>query len=319
MTLKLQGTFTALVTPFTEDGSAVDYAKLRELVEWQIQEGINGLVPCPTVSHEEHDRVIAEVVATVNGRVPVIAGTGSNSTAEALRLTRAAKKHGADACLVVCPYYNKPTQKGLYAHFKAVAEVGLPVVVYNIPGRTNVNLSPQTIAELYKLPNIVAIKESTGSLDQAMEIAALCDITILSGDDNLTLPLMAMGATGVISVLSNASPKKVLAVTDPMLKGDYAAARKAALENVRLDWLRVLRSVDCATNGLFAAFRSSWSSRSSARPTRSPSRRCCSSWASALLLCVLLWWSASPRPSRTSPSWPRSTSLSKQMYSRSWF
>jgi 4-hydroxy-tetrahydrodipicolinate synthase len=159
---------------------------------------------CPTVSHEEHDRVIAEVVATVNGRVPVIAGTGSNSTAEALRLTRAAKEHGADACLVVCPYYNKPTQKGLYAHFKAVAEVGLPVVVYNIPGRTNVNLSPQTIAELYKLPNIVAIKESTGSLDQAMEIAALCDITILSGDDNLTLPLMAMGATGVISVLSNA-------------------------------------------------------------------------------------------------------------------
>ncbi|KAE9039820.1 hypothetical protein PR003_g5333 [Phytophthora rubi] len=240
MTLKLQGTFTALVTPFTEDGSAVDYAKLRELVEWQIQEGINGLVPmgttgeCPTVSHEEHDRVIAEVVAVANGRVTVIAGTGSNSTAEALRLTRAAMEHGADACLVVCPYYNKPTQKGLYAHFKAVAEVGLPVVVYNIPGRTNVNLSPQTIAELNKLPNIVAIKESTGSLDQAMEIAALCDITILSGDDNLTLPLMAMGATGVISVLSNASPKKVLAVTDSMLKGDYAAARKAALENIFL-------------------------------------------------------------------------------------
>ncbi|KAF4319815.1 hypothetical protein BBO99_00004984 [Phytophthora kernoviae] len=240
MSLKLQGTFTALVTPFTQDGSAVDYAKLREIVEWQIQEGINGLVPmgttgeCPTVSHEEHDRVIKEVVAVANKRVPVIAGTGSNSTAEALRLTRAAKECGADACLVVCPYYNKPTQKGLYAHFKAVAEVGLPVVVYNIPGRTNVNLTPQTIAELNKLPNIVAIKESTGSLDQAMEIAALCDITILSGDDNLTLPLMAMGATGVISVLSNASPKKVLAVTDPMLKGDYAAARKAALENIFL-------------------------------------------------------------------------------------
>ncbi|CAI5712844.1 unnamed protein product [Peronospora farinosa] len=240
MTLKLQGTFTALVTPFTEDGSAVDYATLRELVEWQIQEGINGLVPmgttgeCPTVTHEEHDRVIAEVVATANGRVPVVAGTGSNNTAEALRLTRAAKKAGADACLVVCPYYNKPTQKGLFAHFKAVAEVGLPVVVYNIPGRTNVNLSPETIAELYKLPNIVAIKESTGSLDQAMEIAALCDITILSGDDNLTLPLMAMGATGVISVLSNAAPKKVLAVTDSMLKGDYDAARKAALENIFL-------------------------------------------------------------------------------------
>uniref|UniRef100_M4BR34 4-hydroxy-tetrahydrodipicolinate synthase n=1 Tax=Hyaloperonospora arabidopsidis (strain Emoy2) TaxID=559515 RepID=M4BR34_HYAAE len=258
MTLKLQGTFTALVTPFTEDGGAVDYVKLRELVEWQIQEGINGLVP--------HDRVIAEVVATVNGRVPVIAGTGSNSTVEALRLTRAAKEHGADACLVVCPYYNKPTQKGLYAHFKAVAEVGLPVVVYNIPGRTNVNLSPETIAELYKLPNIVAIKESTGSLDQAMEIAALCDITILSGDDNLTLPLMAMGATGVISVLSNASPKKVLAVTEPMLKGDYATARKAAFENL----------------------------------TRSPSKRCCSSWASVRLPYALLWSSANHRLLRTS-------------------
>ncbi|KAI9923289.1 hypothetical protein PsorP6_002253 [Peronosclerospora sorghi] len=240
MTLKLEGAFTALVTPFTEDCSAVDYTKLREIVEWQIQEGINGLVPmgttgeCPTVTHEEHDRVIAEVVAAVKGRVPVIAGTGSNNTAEALRLTRAAKEHGADACLVVCPYYNKPTQQGLYAHFKAVADVGLPVVIYNIPGRTNVNLSPATIASLYKLPNIVAIKESTGSLDQAMEIAALCDITILSGDDNLTLPLMAMGARGVISVLSNASPKKVLAITEPMRKGDYAAARKAALDNVFL-------------------------------------------------------------------------------------
>ncbi|RLN84987.1 hypothetical protein BBJ28_00003103 [Nothophytophthora sp. Chile5] len=246
MSLQLQGAFTALVTPFTKDGSAVDYAKLREIVEWQIQEGINGLVPmgttgeCPTVSHEEHDRVVAEVVTAANKRVPVVAGTGSNSTAEALRLTRAAKAAGADACLVVCPYYNKPTQKGLYAHFKAVAEVGLPVVIYNIPGRTNVNLSPQTIAELNKLPNIVAIKESTGSLDQAMEIAALCDITILSGDDNLTLPLMAMGATGVISVLSNACKhqirdvNKVLAVTEPMLKGDYASARKAALENIFL-------------------------------------------------------------------------------------
>ncbi|TDH65685.1 hypothetical protein CCR75_003618 [Bremia lactucae] len=249
MTLKLRGAFTALVTPFTDDGTAVDYAKLRELVEWQIQEGINGLVPmgttgeCPTVSHEEHDRVISEVVSAARGRVPVIAGTGSNNTAEALRLTRAAKKHGADACLVVCPYYNKPTQKGLYAHFKAVADVGLPVVVYNIPGRTNVNLTPETIAELYKLPNIIAIKESTGSLDQAMEIAALCDITILSGDDNLTLPLMAMGSTGVISVLSNASPKKVLAITDSMLKGDYVTARKASLENFFL-----VKSLFCEAN-----------------------------------------------------------------------
>ncbi|KAJ0393039.1 hypothetical protein ATCC90586_005553 [Pythium insidiosum] len=238
--MKFQGAFTALVTPFTPDGSAVDYAKLREIVEWQIQEGIDGLVPMgttgesPTVSHEEHDKVIAEVVKYVNGRVPVIAGTGSNSTAEALRLTKAAKDAGADACLVVCPYYNKPTQKGLYEHFKAVASVGLPVVLYNIPGRTGINLTPQTIAELAKLPNIVAIKEATGSLDQASEIAALCDITILSGDDNLTLPMMSIGATGVISVLSNAAPSKVLAVTRPALKGDFVTARKAHLENIFL-------------------------------------------------------------------------------------
>jgi 4-hydroxy-tetrahydrodipicolinate synthase len=238
--MQLAGAFTALVTPFTADGKSVDYEKLREIVEWQIEEGINGLVPMgttgesPTVSHEEHDKVIAEVVKYANGRVPVIAGTGSNSTAEALRLTQAAKDAGADACLVVCPYYNKPTQRGLYEHFKAVATVGLPVVLYNIPGRTGINLTPQTIAELSKIPEIVAIKEATGSLDQASEIAALCDITILSGDDNLTLPMIAIGATGVISVLSNASPAKVLAVTKPALLGDFATAKKAHLENIFL-------------------------------------------------------------------------------------
>lgn len=236
--MKLEGTFTALVTPFTPDGKHVDYDKLRELVEWQIQEGIDGLVPMgttgesPTVSHEEHDKVIAEVVKYANKRVPVIAGTGSNCTAEALRLTQAAKDAGADACLAVCPYYNKPTQKGLYEHFKAVAQVGLPVVLYNIPGRTGINLTPQTVAELSKLPNIVAIKEATGSLDQAAEIAALCDITILSGDDNLTLPMMAIGAKGVISVLSNAAPKKVLGVTQAALKGDFEAARHVHKKNV---------------------------------------------------------------------------------------
>jgi 4-hydroxy-tetrahydrodipicolinate synthase len=158
----------------------------------------------PTVSHEEHDKVIEAVVEYAAGRVPVIAGTGSNSTTEALRLTRAAKDAGADACLVVNPYYNKPNQKGLYEHFKAISEVGLPIVLYNIPGRTGITMTPQTVAELSKLPNIVAIKEATGSLDQASEIASLCDITILSGDDNLTLPIMAIGGKGVISVLSNA-------------------------------------------------------------------------------------------------------------------
>ncbi|CCI39767.1 hypothetical protein ABG067_001754 [Albugo candida] len=236
--LHLYGTITALVTPFTPDGSQVDYEKLRELVEWQIQEGVNGLVPmgttgeCPTVAHDEHDKVIATVVKYVNKRVPVIAGTGSNSTVEAVRLTRAAKDAGADACLVVCPYYNKPNQKGLYNHFKTIQDIGLPVVLYNIPGRTGINMTPQTVAELAKLPNIVAIKEATGSLDQASEIAALCDLPILSGDDNLTLPLMAIGAKGVISVFSNCAPSKVLAITNNVIKGDYESARKAHLENV---------------------------------------------------------------------------------------
>ena len=208
--VELRGALTALVTPFTEDGSQVDYEALRNLVEFQIAEGINGLVPmgttgeCPTVSHDEHDKIIAAVVEYAAGRVPVIAGTGSNSTAEALRLTQAAKDSGADACLVVNPYYNKPCQRGLYEHFKAIAAVGLPVVLYNIPGRTGINMEPETVANLYKLPNIVAIKEATGSLDQATAIASLCDITILSGDDSLTLPLMAIGAKGVVSVFSNA-------------------------------------------------------------------------------------------------------------------
>lgn len=208
--IELRGAFTALVTPFTQDGSQVDYEALQKLVEFQIEQGINGLVPMgttgesPTVSHEEHDKVIAAVVKYTNGRVPVIAGTGSNSTTEALRLTQAAKDAGADACLVVNPYYNKPCQKGLLAHFTAVAQVGLPIVLYNIPGRTGITMTPQTVAELFKLPAVVAIKEATGSLDIATEIASLCDITILSGDDTLTLPLMAVGAQGVVSVLSNA-------------------------------------------------------------------------------------------------------------------
>ncbi|OQS03512.1 dihydrodipicolinate synthase [Thraustotheca clavata] len=238
--LQLQGAFTALVTPFTPDGQSVDYVALKKIVEAQIAQGINGLVPmgttgeCPTVSHEEHDKVIAAVVEYAAGRVPVIAGTGSNSTVEAVRLTIAAKAAGATACLVVNPYYNKPSQKGLYEHFKVIQDIGLPVVLYNIPGRTNINMLPETVAELYKLPNIVAIKEATGSLEQASEIAALCDITILSGDDTLTLPIMSIGGKGVISVLSNLSPAKVLGVTEPALRGDFAAARKAHLASIRL-------------------------------------------------------------------------------------
>ncbi|OQR90121.1 dihydrodipicolinate synthase [Achlya hypogyna] len=238
--LQLQGAFTALVTPFTADGTQVDYDALRKIVDAQIAQGINGLVPmgttgeCPTVSHEEHDKVVAAVVEYAAGRVPVIAGTGSNSTVEAVRLTKAAKAAGATACLVVNPYYNKPSQKGLYEHFKVIQDIGLPVVLYNIPGRTNINMLPETVAELYKLPNIVAIKEATGSLEQAAEIASLCDITILSGDDTLTLPIMSVGGKGVISVLSNLSPQRILAVTEPALRGDYETARKAHLSSIRL-------------------------------------------------------------------------------------
>merc|ERR1719329_40336 len=194
---------TAIVTPFTADG-AVDWEKLIACVNYQIDEGIDGLVPvgttgeCPSLSHEEHDRVIAETVKASAGRVPVIAGTGSNCTEEAVRLTKAAKDSGADACLVVNPYYNKPCQAGLYQHFAKIAAIGVPIVLYNIPGRTGINMSPETVAKLYnEFDSIIAIKEATGSLDQASEILALCDITVLSGDDSLTLPLMSVGAKGV--------------------------------------------------------------------------------------------------------------------------
>mmetsp|Transcript_10765 Transcript_10765/g.25720 ORF Transcript_10765/g.25720 Transcript_10765/m.25720 type:complete len:297 (+) Transcript_10765:54-944(+) len=236
--MKIQGAMTALVTPFTEDGSAVDYEALEKLVERQIAEGINGLVPVgttgetPTVSTEEHAKIVQTVVKVANKRVPVIAGTGSNSTDKTVETSKKAKELGADALLVVNPYYNKPTQKGLIAHFKAVASVGLPIVLYNIPGRCGTLMTPATVAQLYnECPEIVAIKEATGNMDQASEIMSLCDIQVVSGDDSLTLPLMAMGGTGVISVLSNLSPKRVLGVTDNVLKGDFAAARKAHIEN----------------------------------------------------------------------------------------
>jgi len=235
--MKLQGAMTAMVTPFAGDG--VDYDRLRANVAFQLDGGIDALVPCgttgesPTLSHEEHDRVIEVVVEAAGGRVPVIAGTGSNATSEALRLTRHAKAAGADACLQVNPYYNKPTQEGLYRHFSAVADVGLPVVLYNIPGRSGVAMTPQTVARLAQHPNIVAIKEATGSLDTASEIASLCDpgkFTILSGDDSLTLPLMSVGGRGVISVLSNLVPARVKALTSAALAGAWDEARKLHLD-----------------------------------------------------------------------------------------
>lgn len=226
------GALVALITPFS-DGQ-VDYETLTELVEFHLDNGTDGIVPVgttgesPTLSYEEHKRVIEHVVKTVDGQVPVIAGTGSNSTAEAIELTEFARRIGADATLQVCPYYNKPMQEGFYQHFKAIAdEVDLPVVLYNIPGRCGgEGLKAETVARLAELENIVAIKEATGKLDFASEIATLCDIVILSGDDSLTLPLASVGGKGVISVIANIVPADVKAMTDLILEGDLVSARK---------------------------------------------------------------------------------------------
>ena len=225
------GAMVALITPF-QDGE-IDFETLDEIIEFQLNNGIDGIVPVgttgesPTLSHEEHKEIIERVVKTVNGQVPVIAGAGSNSTAEAIELTAFAKKIGADATLQVGPYYNKPTQEGFYQHFKAIAEeVDLPVVLYNIPGRCGAGMTPDTIARLSEVENIVAIKEATGSLDQASEIAILCDITIISGDDSLTLPLASVGGKGVISVAANIVPADVKAMTDLILENDLVSARQ---------------------------------------------------------------------------------------------
>jgi 4-hydroxy-tetrahydrodipicolinate synthase len=225
------GAMVALVTPF--HGGEVDFETLNELVDFQLDNGIDAIVPvgttgeCPTLSHEEHKQVIEAVVKRVGGATRVIAGAGSNSTAEAIELTAFAKKVGADATLQVCPYYNKPTQEGFYQHFKAIAdEVDLPIVLYNIPGRCGAGLTPETVARLAEIDNVVAIKEATGSLDQASEIAMRCDITILSGDDSLTLPLASVGGKGVISVVANIVPADVKAMTDIILEGDLVSARQ---------------------------------------------------------------------------------------------
>ena len=228
------GAMTAMVTPFRN--GQVDEARLRDHVTFQIEQGINGLVPCgttgesPTLSHEEHQRVVELVVKTADGRVPVIAGAGSNSTEEAISLARHARSVGAAGSLQVNPYYNKPTQEGLYRHFTAIADkVDLPMVLYNIPGRTVVELSSDTIVRLAAHPNIVATKEATGSMDVASHVIQSTDLTVLSGDDSLTLPLMAIGAKGVISVLANIAPARVRELTDAALAGDAATARQLHL------------------------------------------------------------------------------------------
>jgi 4-hydroxy-tetrahydrodipicolinate synthase len=228
---RFAGLTVALVTPFKN--GAVDEAGLRNLVDFHVESGTDCVSPVgttgesPTLTHDEHERVIAVVCEQAAGRVKVVAGTGSNSTAEAVRLTRYAKKCGADAALMVAPYYNKPTQEGFFRHFQAVAQaVDLPIVLYNIPGRTAKNIEPETIARIAEIPTIVAVKESTGSMDQASQILALTDLTVLSGDDSLTLPLLAIGGRGVVSVVGNIIPRDVKSLLTAFRSGDLAAAQQ---------------------------------------------------------------------------------------------
>jgi 4-hydroxy-tetrahydrodipicolinate synthase len=236
-----KGSIVAIVTPFRN--GAVDEEKLRELVEFQIVNGTDAIVPCgttgesSTLDYEEHDRVIEIVVQQVGKRVPVIAGTGSNSTREAIDMTAHAKKLGADGALLVTPYYNKPSQEGLYRHYMAVADaVALPQILYNVPGRTGVNLLPETVARLAEHKHIVAIKEATGSLQQGSEVLALCGdkIDVLSGDDFITFPMMACGAKGVISVLANVMPKEVASLVDAFFAGKMEEARQWHLKLLKI-------------------------------------------------------------------------------------
>jgi 4-hydroxy-tetrahydrodipicolinate synthase len=233
-----QGSIVALVTPF--QSGKVDEVKLRELVDFHAAQGTDGIVPCgttgesPTLSHAEHKRVVEIVIEAARGRLPIIAGTGSNSTAEAIDLTAHAKQAGATGALVVNPYYNRPTQEGLYRHFRAVSDaVEIPILVYNIASRTAVNVETDTLVRLVKdCPNIVGVKEASGSLDQMTQVILNCgpDFSVLSGDDNLTLPLMAVGGRGVISVVANFVPRETAELTHAALAGDWKLAREQHLK-----------------------------------------------------------------------------------------
>jgi 4-hydroxy-tetrahydrodipicolinate synthase len=227
-----KGAMVAIITPFRN--GQVDEDALRDLIEFQIANGTDGIVPCgttgesATLSHEEHDRVIEITIDAVKKRVPVIAGTGSNSTAEALRLTKHAYEAGADGVLIVCPYYNRPSQEGLYQHFKIIAEkIPIPIIPYNIPSRTGVNLLPELVAKLAKFKNIVGIKEASGSIKQMNDIIELCgnDFSVLSGDDFFTLPLMSVGGRGIISVVSNVVPADMAGLVDAFEAGDWSKAK----------------------------------------------------------------------------------------------
>lgn len=239
----LQGAHTAIVTPFNKNGS-VDFGKYRELVEFQIQNAIDGIVPVgttgesPTLNNEEHMRVIAETVDTVRGRVKVIAGTGANSTAEAIELTRQAKDLGVDATLQVTPYYNTPNQEGLYRHFSAVADLGVPVVLYNVPGRSAREIAIDTIARLARHPHVVAVKEAGGKVERVKQTLDACEIEVLSGDDALTLPMMRDGAVGLISVAANLVPKVLADLVHAALEQRWDDAQ--ALHNRYVDLFNTL-------------------------------------------------------------------------------
>ena len=239
--MRIQGTITAMVTPFGKDG-AVDYGRLAEFVDWQCESGVDGLCPVgttgesPTLDHAEHHKVIEETIKAAKGRVKIIAGTGANSTAEAVSLTKAAiAMGGADACLQVTPYYNKPNPEGLYRHFMTVADLGLPVVLYNVPGRSGREIPLDVVARLSSHPMIVAIKEAAGSVERVSAIKARCpDLTVLSGDDSLALPMISVGAAGVISVASDVMPKEISDFIRTALAGDIAAARALHLKYYNL-------------------------------------------------------------------------------------
>lgn len=226
-----EGSMVAIVTPFRKD--KINEEKFRELIEFQIENGTNAIVPCgttgesATLTYEEHNQVVDIAINQAKGRVPVIAGTGSNSTAETIALTKHAKQAGADASLLITPYYNKPTQAGLIAHFTAVAKkINIPIVLYNVPGRTAINLLPETVAQLAKIKNILAVKEASGNLDQMSKIISLCNIALLSGDDSLTLPILALGGKGVISVAANLVPRDMADLVTSFLQGDLQKARR---------------------------------------------------------------------------------------------
>lgn len=231
-----KGSIVALVTPFTDEGE-VDFDAYGRLIDWHLAEGTDGIVPCgctgeaATLSHEEQKACIRFATERVSGKIPVIAGTGSNNTKEAIGLTRAAREYGCDGALLITPYYNKPTPPGQIAHYRAVAEaVDIPIMLYNVPGRTGTKILPDTIAKLSEVPNIVSVKEACGDVDQVSQILGLCDISVVSGDDSLTLPMISVGAEGVVSVSANVVPKQTAQLCAKALANDYAGAREIHYE-----------------------------------------------------------------------------------------